>query len=153
MMIMPVTAEDEEISVNAGVNVIDGNEEVFGDSIRASHYVVLPRNALGEPDGFSAWILYRGWVEIKLAETVPDCDAVTIWAGYLGWQRTHLLVYVSPDGKKWKLAGNIQPNSPGIDIYTLSGEYGNVRYIKVKCGGSRWTLGMLDAVSAKGGDI
>jgi hypothetical protein len=149
---VPVVAEGEESSVDAEVNVIDGSEAVFGGNISAYRNVLFPTRVLGKPDLFTAWLYYRGWINIELTETVPDCTSVSIWAGYFGWSKVYFQVYTSPDGYTWKLAGNIRSNSPGIKLYELSGDYGNVRYIRVKLVGSRWALGLLDAVSAKGGD-
>jgi hypothetical protein len=149
---VPVVAEGDESSVNAGVNVVDGSEAVFGGNIGAYHNVLFPRRALGEPDRFTAWLYNNGWINIELAETVPACTSVSIWAGHFGWSTVYFWVYTSPDGNIWRQAGNIRTNGPGIKLYELSGDYGNIRYIRVRLVGSRWALSMLDAVSAKGGD-
>jgi hypothetical protein len=148
----PVTAE-EESSTGAEVNVLDDSSEIYGARVKDYNNVIFPRRALGKPDHFSAWLYRNGWIEIQLKETVTDCTTVNIWAGYIGWKNARIKVYTSSNGKQWKPAGNIKLNESAISRYTFNGDYGYVRYIKVKLTGSRWTLGMLDALSAKGGDV
>jgi hypothetical protein len=146
-----ISAEDES-STDANVTVVEGGEESYGARVTAFNDVLLPRLALGKPDRFGAFIYRDGWMEIKLEKTIADCTAVSFWAANIGWQKSQFTVYISDNDKKWEKAGTINVNRTVIDRYNLAGNFGNVSYLKLNRNGSKWSIGIIDAVCAKGGD-
>jgi len=145
-----ISAEDES-SVDASVTVNESIEVSYGARVIAFSDVLWPRLALGKPDRLGAFIYRNGWTEIKLEKTTADCTAVSIWAANIGWQKSQFTVYISDTGKKWGKAGTINVNS-AVHQYKLTGNFGNVGYLKLNRNGSRWSIGIIDAVGAKGGD-
>jgi hypothetical protein len=145
-----ISAEDES-SVDASVTVNESIEVSYGARIIAFSDVFWPRLALGKPDRLGAFVYRDGWMEIKLVKTTADCTAISIWAANIGWQKSQFTVYTSDTGKKWGKAGTINASGT-VHQYNLTGNFGNVGYLKLNRNGSRWSIGIIDAVGAKGGD-
>ena len=143
----------DEDSLPADVTVTSPSAESYGASVAASSRVFLPQHAPGEPDGRGAWMLRRGWIDIELGDMVTGCNDISIWAAKGGWGFPSFNVHVSTDGSTWTYIGSGKCTSGNYAHYDFSGDFGDVRYIKVKRNGSgRWSVMLLDAVWAKGGD-
>jgi len=149
----PVMADSGETSTGAEVQVLPEETISYGARVTSEFGVLWPGLALGKPDRFGAICGDKSWAEIKLKTAVINCQTVSIWAGGIGWPKPRFTVYISTDGKKWKLTGNIKPNSLSPAVLSLSSDFGTVGYIKVVFSGSRLSWGLLDAVGAKGGDV
>ena len=142
-----------EDSLPAEATVTSPSAESYGASVAASSRVFLPQHAPGEPDGRGAWMLRRGWIDIELEDTVTGCTNISIWTVKRDWRSPSFKVYVSADGSTWTYIGGCKCTSTGYTRYDFSGIFGDVRYIKVRRNGSgRWSVMLLDAVRAKGGD-
>jgi hypothetical protein len=146
-----ISAEDES-SVDASVTVNESIEVSYGASVIAFNDVLWPRLALGKPDHLGTFVYRNGWMEIKLEKTIAGCVSINIWAANLGWQKSQFTIYISDTGKKWGKAGTINVNRSVLNQYNLTGNFGNVGYLKLNRNGSRWSIGIIDAVGAKGGD-
>lgn len=142
----------DEAGVRADVEVNDGSSEACGEDVINWRNAVLPRLALGEPDRFGTLLYRNGWLEIQLDREIEDCTELTVWVGNLGWRDSRLKVYTSDDGRKWCYAAQITLDESSVTEYCINGNYGDVRYMKISRTGSRWSIGVLDAVMAKGGD-
>ena len=145
-------AYGSEESLTATATVTSPSAESYGASVAASSQVFLPWHALGKPDGWGAWMLRRGWVDIELEDVVTDCNEVSIWARRAGWGFPRFDVYVSADGSSWIDVGSGSCTSKGYTRYDFSGDFGDVEYVKVRRNGSgRWSMMMLDAVVGERG--
>jgi len=143
----PTWADDESL-LDANVTVTSTAEQSYGASIVASLHTFLPWRALGKPDSRAAWVCKRGRISIELEDTVTDCSSVSIWAARRGWGPLRFSVYVSPDGDNWICAGSARCVSGGYKRYDFSGDFAEVKYVRVKHGGSWWSAILLDAVKA-----
>jgi hypothetical protein len=156
MAVLPAPAgtirADDESSVDANVTVNEVSQISYGFRVMAFRNVVLPWWILGKPDRFNAFLFRNAWIEVKLKDTIEDCQEIDIWAASMGWQKSQFTVYTSENGKKWKKAGSIKVIRSFVDQYSLTGSFGNVGYIKLDRNGSVWSFGAIDAVCAKGGD-
>jgi len=147
------TATGDETSVDAEVTVTSNVNQSYGDSVFASSRVLAPRWALGEPDNFGSYLFMRGWISIELEGTVADCSDISVWLAKRGWHSSRFKVYVSSDGSNWAYAGGGTCKSQGYIRYDFSGAFGGVKYIKVERDRNwSWSIILLDAVWAKGGD-
>lgn len=142
----------EESSLDATVEVKGNTPESYGDWVIASRQVLLPRQALGEPNRKAVLILGDGWETIKLRDTVNDTELLSVWAASSGWGASHIRVFVSENGNCWASAGKFKVNSASFRRYDLSGSLGDIGYVKIERSGSLLALIRLDAVAAKGGD-
>ncbi len=147
----PVKADDET-DVDAEVEVLPGGGISYGANVVEFRSVLFPRWALGEPDGWGAFIFRNGWVSIELENNVPDASLISIWAANIGWWPSNIKIYVSADGKRWKHIGNEKVTSANLLRYDFTGSFGDVKYIKVVRNGWPWSWLRLDAVGAEGGD-
>jgi hypothetical protein len=147
----PVMADDET-STEAGVQVLPAEAISYGARVTGSHSALWPIWALGKPDGRGAFILMNGWISLELKKSVLNSNTISILAADMGWQHSNIKIYVSADGRKWKLAGNQKVKSREFQRYDFNGSFGNVKYIKVSRSGGPWSWLRLDAVGAKGGD-
>jgi hypothetical protein len=146
-----VYAEDES-SMEAQVEVVSGAECSYGDTVTGMWNTLFAFRALHEPDHYPAYIFHKGWISIRLEDTVKDADTVSIWAGSSGRPDSRIRVYVSKNGRHWTQVNDIKVTHPGIAGYDTTGNFGDVRYIKVEHKGGRWSYIRLDAVCAKGGE-
>jgi hypothetical protein len=143
---------DDVTSTVAGVQVLPGENITFGARVIGINSVLLPGRALGEPDGRGAIILLNGWISLELKKNVLLTNTIIIWVANIGWQSSNMKVYVSTDGKKWKLVDDKKVTSANFKRYDFISNFGNVKYIKVSRSGGPWSWLLLDAVGAKGGD-
>jgi hypothetical protein len=148
---VPVKADDET-GVEAGVEVLPGGGISYGARLSGLQGAMFPRWALGEPDGWGAFIFRNGWVSIELEYSVTSADTISIWAANRGWWPSNLKIYVSANGKQWKQVANEKVTSSAFRRYDFTGSFGSVKYIKVCRNGWPWSWLCLDAVGAKGGD-
>ena len=147
---MPVMADDES-STDAQVEVLPGEAGSYGASVIESRRTLFPSLALGEPDGWGAFILRNGWISMELKDSVLNARTISIWAANSGWRPSNMKIYVSSDGSEW-MQGGEKVVSADFFRYDFTGSFGDVRYIKVSRSGGRWSFLRLDAVCAKGGD-
>jgi hypothetical protein len=147
----PVKAEDET-DVDAEVEVLPGEGISYGSEVVGLRSVLLARWALGEPDGWGAFIFRNGWLSIELEDNVSDADMISVWASNRGWWPSRMKIYVSANGKKWKQVGNEKVTPPGFHRYDFTGSFGDVKYIRINRSGWPWSWLLLDAVGVKGGD-
>jgi hypothetical protein len=148
---VPVKAEDET-DVDAEVEVLPGEDISYGTEVVGLRSVLFARWALGELDGWGASIFRNGWLSIELENNVSDASTISIWAANRGWWPSHMKVYVSANGRKWKQVGNEKVTSSGFHRYDFAGSFGYVKYIRINRNGWPWSWLLLDAVGAKGGD-
>lgn len=149
---VPVWAEDESL-LDATVTVTSSSPESYGASVAASSGVFLQGSALGQPDSWGAWMHRRGWISIELEDTVMDCSHVSLWLAKIGRRDPGFKVYISTDGSNWTYIGNDRCTTGSYTQYDFSGDFNEVKYIKIKRNGSgRWSWLLIDAVRAKGGD-
>jgi hypothetical protein len=143
----PVYGDD---SLPAEVTIVSPSAESYGARVIVSSQVFLRWFALGEPDVEGARMLRKGWVDIELEDRVTDCSEVSIWARKAGWGVASFTVYISADGNTWTHIGGGKCTSTSYSQYDFSGDFGDVKYIKVKRNGwGRWSVMMLDAVMAE----
>jgi hypothetical protein len=147
-----MTAADDETSVVGEVYVSEPDAYTYGKSVVKSRSTLFAERALGEPDDESAYILFRGMVEIELEDSVAGADTVSIWAANGGFRDADVKVSVSSNGKKWTHAGTVTVNSDTVTRYDINGSFDNVKYIKVDKKGWIFSWLALDAVGVKGGD-
>ena len=137
----------DEDSLPAEVTVTSPAAGSYGVEVVGSSRVLLPRRALSEPDGRGAWMLCRGWIDVELEDMVTDCSEVSIWAAKRGRRSLRFNVYVSADDSAWIHIGSGKCTSRSYARYDFSGDFGEVKYIKVKRNGlDRWSVMVLDAV-------
>jgi hypothetical protein len=146
-----VCAEDES-SMEAQVEVVSGTEGSYGGSVAGMWNTFFGFWALHEPDYYPTYIFHRGWISIRLEDSVKNTDTISIWAGNGGRPYSRVRVYVSKNGRRWTQVDNIRLTHWGITEYDTTGNFGDVKYIKVEHKGGRWSYVRLDAVWAKGGD-
>jgi hypothetical protein len=147
----PVKAEDET-DVDAEVEVLPAGGANYAAKVIGLRSTILPRLALGEPDGWSAFVFRNGWILLELESSVSDVGTISIWAANRGWHFSNMRIYVSADGKKWKPVGNEKVESADFLKYDFTGSFGSVKYIRVYRNGWPWSWLRLDAVGAKGGE-
>ena len=143
---------DDETTTEAEVEVLPGEAGSYGISVIESQRTLFPSSALGEPDGWGAFIFWNGWVSMELEGSVLNAHTISIWAANSGWWPSNMKIYVSADGSEWTRVGGEKVVSAGFLRYDFSGSFGDVRYIKVSRSGRRWSFLRLDAVCTKGGD-
>ena len=147
---VPLYASDD--AIDATVEVTSLSEESYGTGVMASSRIWLPQRALGEPDGSGAWMFQKGWIAIELEGTIAT-GKVSIWIAKRGWKSPAFKMYASADGSTWKHIGSGKCTTTSYTQYDFSGAFGEVNYIKVERNSSgRWSIILLDAVRAKGGD-
>jgi hypothetical protein len=146
----PVKAEDGT-DVDVEVEVLPAGGTNYAAKVVGSRSILLPRLALGEPDGWSAFVFRNGWILLELKSSVSDVETISVWAANRGWHSSNMRIYVSADGKKWKPAGNEKVKSADFLKYDFTGSFGDVKYIKVDRSGGPWSWLRLDAVGAKEG--
>jgi hypothetical protein len=83
---------------------------------------------------------------------VPNASLVSIWVADVGWQHSNVKVYISEDGSHWTKIDSLKIRNSRLKQYDITGDFGDVRYIKVERNGTPLSFLMLDAVYAKGGD-
>jgi hypothetical protein len=148
---LPAAAADEA-STSADVEVLPGEVFAWTARVVACRNVLFPGWALGAPDNRGAFFVMNGWLELEMSGVVNGAEVVSIWAASHGWQSSNIRIFVSPDGRQWKLAGVVKVRSSRLARYELAGSFGKVRYIKIDRNGGRWSWLLLDAVGVKGGD-
>ena len=144
----PVCGADASTDVEAGVTVSSPPVESYGAEVVRADRCVFAWFATGEPDGWSAALLHRGWIGIKLEGTLTGCGEVAVWVAKAGWGLPRFDVYVSADGERWVRVGRGRCMSREPMMYCFSGDFGDVAYIGVKRYGQSWALVLLDAVWA-----
>ncbi len=139
----------DELPLDASVTVVAPADEAYGASLDDAHRSLVGERALGPPDGESAILLNGGRLVLELAGTVGDCTSVSLWAARAGWGKAGFLVHVSADGREWRRLG---AGEGGSDLarHELSGDWGEVRYLRVSRTGGWLAVLLLDAVGAKG---
>ncbi len=148
---VPVSAEEGDVEAEVTVSV--PVKESYGASIADSSRVVLLRRALEEPDGQGALMLRQGWVSIELDGVVKDCQVISVWLAKRGWRSPRFSVYASSDGNNWTYIGDGECTSKNYERYDFSGAFGDVKYIRIERNLLwSWSIMLLDAVYAKGGD-
>ncbi len=150
-----ITLAASQSSTTATVVVLPQGSFSYGKFVADSEDTFMPFWSLGEPDGRGAWIFHNGWISIGLSGVINSTSVISIRADSQGWHNSHIKVYVSADGKKWKPAGNVNDMTDRGDSfrrYDFNGNFGNIKYIRVNRGGGQWSFLRLDAVYAKGGD-
>ena len=148
---VPVSAEEGDVEAEVTVNA--PVKESYGASIADSSRVVLLRRALEEPDGHGALMLRRGWVSIELDGVVKDGQVISVWLAKRGWRSPRFSVYASSDGNNWMYIGDGEFTSKDYERYDFSGAFGDVKYIRIERNLLwSWSIMLLDAVYAKGGD-
>jgi len=153
MALYTVPVYADEGSVDSEVTVVSPAMDSYGHHVAASSGVFLSWQAIGEPDLYSSWILSRGWISLALESTITDCRSISIWLAKSSWGSARFNVYASPDGSNWTYVGDGSCTSGSYARHDFSGTYGEVRYVRVERGGSwSWSILLLDAVYAKGGD-
>ncbi len=124
-----------------------GPEESYGERVAARHRVILPWLALHAPDHRGALMLRRGWISIELNDTIRDCSEVDVWMMSPGWfTKPRFKVFVSSNGHDWAFIGAHRAKR-GYRQYRFTGDFGDVRYIKV-VRDRKPALILLDAVRA-----
>jgi hypothetical protein len=147
-----VYAEDDETSLEAQVEVLPAIEVSYGASVVQMRSTFFPFWALREPDWRAAYMFRNGWMSIRLESTVKNTDRISVWAAGGGWPYSRIRIYVSEDGKHWTQVKNMTVRHPALIRYDTTGSFGDVRYIKVRQSGGRWSFVRLDAVCAEGGE-
>ena len=142
---------DDETSTNAEVTVVEEANESYGMQVISSRNVWAPGRALGKPDNYGAIFYRNSQMTIRLENRVQDCTTLNIWAVNIWWGYSRLSIYYSADGTEWSYAGTIRPSGYIPSLYSLSGDYGEVEYMRIKRNGFQWSFGIVDAVCAKGG--
>lgn len=138
-------------SLQATFTVVSSDPTVYPTRVVACSLCLYPERALAEPDGEGALLWHNGEVVLGFERVVNDCRRVEAWVKGTGWGPGRLRVYVSEDGRRWRLAGNAElPAEMGR--LAFEGGFGAVRYLKVVRNG--WIFGalVLDALGAVGGD-
>ncbi|MDY6916369.1 MAG: hypothetical protein SVP26_00225 [Chloroflexota bacterium] len=146
--VAPVFVADASTDVEAGVTVSSEAVESYGAEVAEADRCVFAWFATGEPDGWSAALLHRGWIGIKLEETLTGCGEVAVWVAKAGWGSPRFDVYVSADGERWVRVGRGKCTSREPIMYRFSGDFGDVAYVGVKRYGPALALLLLDAVWA-----
>lgn len=140
----------DEDSLLAEVTIVSPVAESYGARVVASSHVFLRWFALGEPDRKGAWMLRRGWIDIELKDVVTDCNQVSVWVAKRGWRSPGFKVYVSADGSSWTKVESGSCTTGSYTRYEFGGDFGDVKYVKVKRNGAgRWSVMLLDAVMAE----
>ncbi|MEA1945292.1 MAG: CARDB domain-containing protein, partial [Euryarchaeota archaeon] len=125
--------------------------ERYGDSVYAKKNTRIAWRALGEPDNRGAILFRNAKIAIELEETLPACKNVSVWVRKVGFRTVNFDVAISSDGVSWTTIGSETCNSRRWTEYDFSGDFGDVRYIKVTKPGTWWKPRIvgLDAVYAK----
>ena len=125
-------------------------QESYGESVDGWYRVCRRNKALHEPDNRGATILRNGWISIEFEKTIFACTKISLVAKA---RRGCLIdypefeIYVSADGSNWIYAGEDRCNKM-YQPYEFTGDFGDVRYIKVKR--NIWgTMMRLDSVYAE----
>ncbi len=150
---VPLAAADDDTSVVAEVEVVAEGTISYGASVVKSKSALLPILALGEPDGWGAFVFGNGQIIVELEDEVVDAGTVSVWMANNGWGFSNVTIYASPDGKNWTAAGQEIVVPRDFVRYDFNGSFGDVKYIHVDRKGGRLSWLLLDAVGAKGGDI
>jgi hypothetical protein len=146
---LPVNASTST-STQASVEVLPSGNTSCGYEIVNLRSVIFPRQALHQADDIGAIMLRNGRIDIKLGKTVAAADTVSVWAANVGWPHSTMKVYLSADGKAWDYIANEKISALNFNKYDFSGDFGDVRYIRIIHSGGI-TILLLDAVCVKGG--
>ena len=129
----------------------------YGKKVHSQRNVLYARGALGEPDNSGALMYRHARIAIKLEDTIPNCEKVSVRVRRVAGQAPKFTVEVSSDGKSWTKIGKKTCTSFGWTLYDFNGNWDNVKYIRITKPGSssrRWwqqlKLMGLDAVYAEG---
>jgi PKD repeat protein len=129
----------------------------YGKNVHSQRNVLYARGALGEPDDRGALMYRHARIAIKLEDTIPNCEKVSVRVRRVAGQAPKFTVEVSSDGKSWTKIGKKTCTSFGWTLYDFNGNWDNVKYIRITKPGSssrRWwqqlKLMGLDAVYAEG---
>ncbi|KAF5430976.1 PKD repeat-containing protein [Candidatus Methanophagaceae archaeon] len=129
----------------------------YGKNVHSQRNVLYARGALGEPDDRGALMYRHARIAIKLEDTIPYCEKVSVRVRRVAGQAPKFTVEVSSDGKSWTKIGKKTCTSFGWTLYDFNGNWDNVKYIRITKPGSssrRWwqqlKLMGLDAVYAEG---
>lgn len=146
---VPVNASTST-STQASVEVLPSGNSSCGYEIVNLRSVIFPRQALHQADDIGAIMLRNGRIDIMLENTVAAADTVSVHAASIGWPHSNMKVYISADGEDWDYIANEKVDLPQYTEYVFSGDFGDVRYIRITHSGGI-TILLLDAVCAKGG--
>jgi len=129
----------------------------YGKNVHSRRNVLYARGALGEPDDRGALMYKNAKIVIKLEDTIPNCEKVSVWVRRVAGQAPKFTVEVSSDGKNWTKIGAETCTSFGWTLYGFNVNEEDVKYIRITKPGSssrRWwqqlKLMGLDAVYAGG---
>ncbi|KAF5411963.1 MAG: hypothetical protein C5S38_08865 [Candidatus Methanophagaceae archaeon] len=134
-----------------------GPTESYGKKVQSRRNVLYAQGALGEPDDRGALMYRNSKIAIKLEDTIPNCERVSVWVRRVAGQAPKFTVAVSSDGKSWTKIGTETCTSFGWALYDFNANGEDVKYIRITKHGSssrRWwqqlKLMGLDAVYAEG---
>jgi hypothetical protein len=132
---------DSDKSVTANFSIM-----VYGVIVFDSWKSWQPERALGEPDGIGAKIRSSGAIIVELSDIITEATMVTVTAakGRGKWDPT-FSVFVSADGTEWTPVGGGTCTIKDYIDYGFTGEFGNVKFIKVERPKERGQL-YIDAV-------
>jgi hypothetical protein len=147
----PLIADDNETSVTAEVEVLEGSGFSYGAVLIGFWNTWWSSWSLGKPDGRAATVMFNGWINIKLKDSVTDARMISIRAANHGWWPSDMKVSVSADGHQWKSVGNAMVKKNDFQSYEFTGSFGNVKFIKIERRGTPFSWLVLDAAGAKGG--
>lgn len=150
--VAPVYGADAQTGAEASVTVEPLAGGSYGANVVQSDRCLFGWLATGEPDGWSAVILHKGWIGVELERRLPDCHEVAVWAAGTAWGSLRFDVYVSADGETWAHVGGGRCTSGEHIAYRFDGDFGDVAYVGVKRHGPAWALLLLDAVWAGASD-
>lgn len=125
-----VKVSSNEILLTASVTVKAPMTESYASMVVKSSKVTNPGNAAGAPDLTMATMRFAGSMELELDANVPVCSTVSLWVSADSLPHT-LEVYTSQNGKKWIYAGACSLTQTAYSRYDISGQFGDVRYVKV----------------------
>lgn len=151
-LLLVTPAQGAEVPLPAIVTVVSPVDESYGARVYAAERCGSAERALGRPDGSGAILWVGGSVTVELERTIDDCRTIDVWAAKGGLGAGKFKVYVSEDARRWAEVGGgtSTPHYKRYDLERLKGR--TVRYVRVEHSGSWFSVVLLDAVSAKGGD-
>ena len=124
--------------------------ESCGDSVLFKTRVAIATRALGEPDNVGALMRRNSVIAIELNDAIPNCAEVTVRARRVAALKPHFDVSVSSDGVNWTEIGGATCNCWLWKDYKFTGNWENVKYIKIAKPAPQPRLMGLDAVCAGG---
>ncbi|MHC1576622.1 MAG: hypothetical protein ACXQTE_04645, partial [Methanosarcinaceae archaeon] len=146
---------DWKITINDTVFLVsqDGTMsllEGYGVDVIGGDGVTDDQLALGAPDDAGADVGIHGFITIEFADTVKGCGDVNVrLKSGAGGPPVVFMAYVSPNGDDWTyiVGADLVPST--FEEYSVSGDYGDVKYLKIEQIGNWPTELILDSVYAE----